>query len=153
MPDPVPPVPPVPPLRSVQLIELDRDTALSLVATEVIGRVALPGEPPAVIPLTFVLDGTSILVRTTREASIAAHVGQWVTFEADGHDDRLRAGWSVVVSGPLTDATDEIVARPHTAAEARLHPWAPGDRDCWLRIASEVVSGRALRGGGEAPPG
>jgi nitroimidazol reductase NimA-like FMN-containing flavoprotein (pyridoxamine 5'-phosphate oxidase superfamily) len=143
---------PSPPARPVQLIDLDRDTALSLVATEVIGRVALPGEPPAVIPMTFVLDGTSILVRTTREASVAAHVGAWVTFEADGHDDRLRAGWSVVISGPLTDATDEIAARPHTAAEARLRPWAPGDRECWLRISSEVVSGRAIRAGRHAPP-
>jgi nitroimidazol reductase NimA-like FMN-containing flavoprotein (pyridoxamine 5'-phosphate oxidase superfamily) len=142
---------PVPPAHAVQLIELDRDTALSLVATEVIGRVALPGEPPAVIPMTFVLDGTSVLVRTTREASIAAHVGDWVTFEADGHDATLRAGWSVVISGPLSDATDEIAARPHTAAEARLHPWAPGERECWLRIASEVVSGRALRAGRPSP--
>jgi nitroimidazol reductase NimA-like FMN-containing flavoprotein (pyridoxamine 5'-phosphate oxidase superfamily) len=146
MPDPAPPV------RPVQLIALDRDTALSLVATELIGRVALPGEPPAVIPMTFVLDGTSVLVRTTSEASIAAHVGSWVTFEADGHDDRLRAGWSVVISGPLSDVTDEIAGRPHTAAEARLQPWAPGDRECWLRIASEVVSGRAIRAGHRAPP-
>jgi nitroimidazol reductase NimA-like FMN-containing flavoprotein (pyridoxamine 5'-phosphate oxidase superfamily) len=109
--------------------------------------VALPGEPPAVIPMTFVVDGTSILVRTTRESSVAGHVGNWVSFEADGHDATLRAGWSVVISGPLSDATAEIAARPHTAAEARLRPWAGADREIWLKIASEVVSGRAIRGG------
>jgi hypothetical protein len=66
-----------------------------------------------------------------------------VSFQADHTDDRLREGWSVLVTGPA-----EWIADPEeSSALTRAHagqPWVGGDRNQWVRIRPEAVSGRRV---------
>ena len=75
-----------------------------------------------------------------------------VAFEADHFDDVARAGWSVLVRGPAhhLDADDEQDA----ARLAGVAPWAPGERNHFIRITPVRITGRRVkRGACEGPDG
>jgi hypothetical protein len=66
-------------------------------------------------------------------------------FEADMFDERTHSGWSVVVAGRL-------VVRPPDLDPVAVQTWAPGERDQWLAVTMDTLTGRLLRGEVEAPP-
>jgi uncharacterized protein len=136
------------PLRRIEI--LDRRECMSLMAGVPVGRLAYCGhdgttaEPsaPHVTPVSFVVDGESVVVRTTQGSRLGREVpGTPVTFEVDEVRTAHRDGWSVVVSGLARLETDP--AATDRLAEL-LQAWAPGFKDVWLRIPIEHVSGRRV---------
>ncbi|MFC5999612.1 pyridoxamine 5'-phosphate oxidase family protein [Quadrisphaera sp. GCM10027208] len=117
--------------------------ARALLGTVSIGRVVFADRGlPAVLPVTFLLEGDAVFFRTA-EGSRLARAGddEVLTFQADMLSPASRTGWSVVVTGNA-----EVVTDPSTrsAMMARLEPWVPGIRDVVVRIPLTVVQGRRI---------
>ena len=114
---------------------------------ENVGRVGLPGEPPDVIPLNYVYDEDAVIIRVDSSSVVARFVACTVSFEVDHYEIDTQAGWSVLVSGVLEEVTTEVATRWGTERQVRLYPWAPGNKDRWLRIRPIRLSGRSVRAG------
>jgi hypothetical protein len=66
-----------------------------------------------------------------------------VAFEIDEYDLAARQGWSVLIQGPAHHVeSEEARAR---AKRAGVEPWAPGDRELFLRIVPHRVTGRRIK--------
>ncbi|WP_330340209.1 pyridoxamine 5'-phosphate oxidase family protein [Streptomyces sp. NBC_00557] len=128
--------------------ELGRHECLRLLATAPIGRIVFTRQAlPAVVPVNFGLDADgAVLLRTSTASELARAVdGAVVAFEADAADVETHSGWSVVVTGRA-----EIVTDPAEAARLErvgLHSWVPSPEEVFVRIESELVTGRELVGG------
>ena len=70
--------------------------------------------------------------------------GAVVAFEADEFDAATRSGWSVVVTGRATVVTDP--AEHERLSQADPISWMPQRESVFVRIESEMVTGRELRG-------
>jgi nitroimidazol reductase NimA-like FMN-containing flavoprotein (pyridoxamine 5'-phosphate oxidase superfamily) len=129
---------------SAGLEVLSEEECLRLLAKVPVGRIVYTDRAlPAIQPVNFVVDGWSVVIRTAPRSRLAtAAAGSVVAFEVDeftGEPDRT--GWSVVAVGRAGKVPeDELPA----ARRLGLQPWVPGARDCYLRVAIEVISGRRL---------
>jgi nitroimidazol reductase NimA-like FMN-containing flavoprotein (pyridoxamine 5'-phosphate oxidase superfamily) len=122
---------------------LARQQCFDLLARPAIGRIALSvGALPVVLPVNFALFDGDVLIRTGPGSKLrAAATNAVVAFEVDEVDPIYHTGWSVLVQGVASEITDEAtLAR---ASLVPLVPWA-GQDGRYLRIASQVVSGRRL---------
>jgi hypothetical protein len=54
-----------------------------------------------------------------------------------------RQGWSVLIQGPAHHVESE--AERESAAQAGVEPWAPGERELFLRIVPHRVTGRRIK--------
>jgi nitroimidazol reductase NimA-like FMN-containing flavoprotein (pyridoxamine 5'-phosphate oxidase superfamily) len=119
---------------------LPRDECFRLVKSQGIGRlaVATPGTSPLVVPVNYLVDGEAIVFRSGVGSKLRALRGTPVSFEVDEFDVLRRTGWSVLVRGSAYETTNWEIE--HLAVE----PWAPGDKDHWIRIVPEAVSGRRI---------
>jgi nitroimidazol reductase NimA-like FMN-containing flavoprotein (pyridoxamine 5'-phosphate oxidase superfamily) len=127
-----------------ELKRLGRDECLRLLGSVPVGRVIYTRQAlPAVELVNFALDSGNIVFRTGAGEKLgAAMLGQVVAFEADSLDFARHTGWSVTVVGQcqaVTDA-DEIERLRGT----RLSPWAPGEREHYIRVPASIVNGRWL---------
>jgi len=126
---------------------LDADECWELVgvaAATGVGRVGFESDAgPQVLPVNFAVARRSIVLRTAGSTMLhRLGTGADVAFEVDHLQPGHRTGWSVVVHGrmwPLHDP-DRLLA----ADVLRLHPWAAGDRDRWMRIVPGSITGRAI---------
>ncbi len=117
---------------------------MRLLATMPVGRLIFTVNAlPAVRLMNFAVVGDLIVVRTAADTTVARRVHDViVAFEADDLDAATSSGWSVVVTGRAARVTDpDAVARYRTVP---LVPWAPGERDQYLTITTEVVEGRRV---------
>lgn len=129
---------------------LDEDECRDLLARTMIGRIVFTHQAlPAVQPVNFVLDRGDIVIKTSRTSRLTtAAADTVVAFEIDEYDTEARTGWSVVVVGRARRVTDP---REIIRLEALpLRSWAPGERDTFIRIRSELVSGRRFSDTAEA---
>lgn len=107
------------PQSAREVVELDRDEAMRLLASVDHGRVVFTRAVlPAIRPVNHLVVDGRVIVRTrlTAKVSVAvrssADAGVVVAYEADDLDPRRRTGWSVVVTGLATEVSDpEQVAR------------------------------------------
>ena len=129
--------------------ELDTDECLRLIAPGGIGRIAyLSRSGPAVLPVNYKVHGGAIVFRTAENSPLDEDLRTGITgadykvaFEIDDIDLAGRAGWSVLVQGPAHHVTgDEQEAVRATGVE----PWAPGDRELFVRIAPTRMTGRRV---------
>lgn len=127
---------------------IDRQHCLELLAQACVGRLvfAVPGDPPGVVPVSYVLDGPpgaeAVVVRTTHGSRLGrAVLGRAVSFEVDEVHDVTREGWSVVASGIAEELSDADQVR---RVGERLQAWAPGFKDLFLLVPVNEVSGRRL---------
>jgi nitroimidazol reductase NimA-like FMN-containing flavoprotein (pyridoxamine 5'-phosphate oxidase superfamily) len=123
---------------------LTADECTELLAPGGIGRVVLADAPgPVALPVNFaVLDG-DIVFRTMSDSPLATAEGSQVGFEIDRIDDAMREGWSVMVMGRLRRIVDPDELE--VARSRPIEPWAGGERDVYLRLTPEKVSGRLIR--------
>jgi len=128
-----------------QISTMSPDTCRIQLGTEHVGRVGLPGEPPDVIPVNYEYDEDAVIIRVDSSSVVARHVGRTVSFEVDHYDDGTQAGWSVLAASVLEDVTVEVAGRWATERQVRLYPWAPGNKDLWLRVRPIRLSGRSVR--------
>jgi nitroimidazol reductase NimA-like FMN-containing flavoprotein (pyridoxamine 5'-phosphate oxidase superfamily) len=122
------------------LSELTREECFALLATQVVGRlaVAAPGEAPLVLPVNFVIDGEAIVFRSDAGTKLHLLSGNPVSFGVDAVDPNRHGGWSVLASGRAVEVgTWEI---GHLVVET----WAGGDRRRWVRLSVDQVTGRRL---------
>lgn len=127
--------------------EIDRATALDLLATVPIGRVVFSRNAlPAIRPVNHLVEADGrIIVRTRLTSKLTSAVRSnsdvVVAYQADQIDPHLRTGWSVVVTGLARPVTDpERIAR----YEQLLHPWVDQVTDNVIEIEPSIVSGIRL---------
>lgn len=120
---------------------LTEATCLRLLKTVRVGRVALTRHAlPVVLPVSFALDGTSIVLRTTRDSVLDASRDEVVVaFEAGELDPDSGSGWSVLVTGTMQKITERSAIL--RAQQLRPTPWPGNDGHLFVRIAPGLVSG------------
>jgi nitroimidazol reductase NimA-like FMN-containing flavoprotein (pyridoxamine 5'-phosphate oxidase superfamily) len=132
------------------LERLTRAECRQLLPSAVVGRLAVPTPNfPTVEPVSFaVVEGEVVVAARAGSAADAVPVGTVLSFEADVLDNAQQGGWSVVVTGPVEELDDDIVA----LVRPQLGPWPAADNDRLLLIRSERVTGqRIVTGAGSAP--
>ena len=126
---------------------IDGDECLQLLASDVVGRLAVVhGHTPAIFPVNYVMDGGDIVFRTDPGTKLDAAERATACFEIDGIDRVSRAGWSVVATGRLEEVTPydtRTWRRVHTLA---VEPWAGGAKNHWMRLIPERIAGRRVHG-------
>lgn len=108
-----------------------------------IGRIAVTlGALPAIFPVNYaMLDGDVVFMTGEGTKLRAASRNAVLAFEIDAYDPLTRSGWSVLVVGMASELEGE--AR-ETATRLPLEPWARGDRDHYISISTDFVSGRRI---------
>jgi uncharacterized protein len=124
------------------LEELAVDECFRLIATRVIGRVAVaePGGAPVVVPVNFVLDDRRIIFRTAYGATFRTAVlgDRPLSFQVDEIDLTRRVGWSVLVQGRASELDD------WEASGVAVQAWAPGPKPHVIEVLPDRVTGRRL---------
>lgn len=130
--------------RSRTLQVLSEDDCLRLLRTKPVGRIVYTTRAlPAVLPVSFALAGTQILIRATPGTVLESAVHDTVVaFQVDHIDSEKRTGWSVVVTGRA-----RVVASP--SATARIDgllpaSWLIAGTAIYLSVSVELVSGRLV---------
>ena len=126
------------------LDDLSREECLRLVGQVPLGRIVYTRQAlPAVELVNFALADGDIVIRTDASGKLAAAThGAVVAFEVDSVDIAAHAAWSVTIVGYSRAVTDGAEIR--RLEQVGLIPWAPGDRDHFIRIAPSIVNGRRL---------
>lgn len=128
---------------------LDEDQCLDLIAAGGVGRIAYTSRfGPTVLPVNYALRDGTIVIRTAEHGPLdedlrtgIAGASYLVAFEIDEIDPAARRGWSVLIQGPARHLAgpDEDAVRA-----AGIEPWAPGDRELFVRIVPSRVTGRRV---------
>src|SRR5271166_3467810 len=131
--------------------ELAEAESLRLISAGGIGRIAYMSRfGPAVLPVNYKWYDGAIASGSARHSApdedlqtgTAGH-DYLVALEVDDNGLRGREGWSVLLQGPAHHVeSEEARAR---ATEAGVEPWAPGDRELFLRIVPNRVTGRLIK--------
>lgn len=123
---------------------LSEPEALALLATVPLGRMVYSDRAlPFVAPVSFILDGPDIVIRTGRRSNLATHgPGNIVAFQVDDIAVSTGSGWTVVVTGRLQLVHDAIeIARLGTL---KLQSWAPAASDRYLQLRPELITGQRI---------
>jgi nitroimidazol reductase NimA-like FMN-containing flavoprotein (pyridoxamine 5'-phosphate oxidase superfamily) len=123
---------------------LDRDRCIELLGQACVGRVAVVvNGVPEVTPVNYaVLDGDVVFRSGTGTKLHAALTSQPVSFEVDRIDEEHRTGWSVLVSGESSVIDEE--ERLARAEALDIDTWAPGTRDTFVCVRTDLVFGREI---------
>jgi nitroimidazol reductase NimA-like FMN-containing flavoprotein (pyridoxamine 5'-phosphate oxidase superfamily) len=123
---------------------LSVDECFELLKSRSLGRLAyVVGGKPRILPLNYGIHQGSVVFRTGYGDLLDAIHQQDVMFEIDHNEPSTHTGWSVIVHGIA-----EEIWRPEELDIVRalpLRPWAPGDRDHYVRILSSAITGRRIR--------
>ncbi|EIE97987.1 pyridoxamine 5'-phosphate oxidase family protein [Saccharomonospora glauca] len=126
-----------------EMRELSEVECLELLKTEPVGRLVFTEKAlPAIRPVNYVLDGRDVIIRTSGDSWARRVADTVVAFEVDSIDHASHTGWSVVLLGTATVITD--VNTLVRVTDFRNRPWAPGQRDRYLRIRAGQLTGRRL---------
>jgi nitroimidazol reductase NimA-like FMN-containing flavoprotein (pyridoxamine 5'-phosphate oxidase superfamily) len=126
------------------LRHLSREECVGLLGGRRLGRVSVSiGALPAILPVNYAMWDDCIVFRTAPGTKLSAAVmGTVVGFEVDDAAEDLSGGWSVLVVGHASEIRD-LETLEHVR-ELALASWAPGERDFFVRISTEQISGRAF---------
>jgi nitroimidazol reductase NimA-like FMN-containing flavoprotein (pyridoxamine 5'-phosphate oxidase superfamily) len=97
---------------------------------------------PEIFPVNYRAAEGAIVFRTAAGAKLANAPMTACCFEIDGWDERTGRGWSVMVNGVISEITGAIDHRAAGLLESPVQPVAPGEREHWLALYAEAVSGR-----------
>jgi nitroimidazol reductase NimA-like FMN-containing flavoprotein (pyridoxamine 5'-phosphate oxidase superfamily) len=125
------------------LKELGRRECVELLASQVVGRIAVVVDGRAsVFPVNYVLDHGHIVFRTDEGTKLdAARAGATVTFEVDRSDPLYHTGWSVMATGPLQAVTDRYDLERVSGLPVRA--WGRTGNH-WVRMPIASISGRRI---------
>jgi uncharacterized protein len=130
----------------VKMYELDEEVCRQMLARCTFGRVAFDDadEGLSVLPVNCVYSHDAVVYRTQPGSALdRLGEGRAVAFETDQIDPVAESGWSVLVRGVAGHLGDP--ARIAALADSAVHPWAPGQRNSWVEICIEQVTGRMIR--------
>ena len=119
---------------------------MRLLGSVSLGRIVFTARAlPAIRPVTHLVDGDYVIIRTDRNAAITselrAQAGTVVAYEADEIDTTEHLGWSVIVVGVAHRVIDPDEAAVYRRA---LRPWVTGAKDQVIAIHAEMVTGFRL---------
>src|SRR5262249_39290635 len=97
---------------------------------------------PMILPVNYLYENESIVVRTSSGTPIDALDGATVAFEVDDHRPLEHSGWSVLVHGTVKRVNDEPEIDKLNRGPLRSWAWSSPDR--WLRISVDQVTGRRI---------
>src|SRR5260370_18674609 len=131
--------------------ELDEAESLGLIAAGGIGRIAYASRfGPAVLPVNYKWHDGAVVFRTTRHSALDEDLQTGITggdylvaFEIDEIDEPGRQGWSVLFQRPAHHV--EGKSEREAAARAGVEPWPAGERELFLRIVPNRVTGRPIK--------
>ena len=117
-----------------------------LLGTHEFGRIGVIADRyPLILPVNYRLDGTTVVIRTHPGTILRAAEHANVTFEVDEIDRATRTGWSVLVRATAEEVGEghraEMLARTH---ESGVEPWAPGEKEHWMRLVAHEITGRRI---------
>jgi nitroimidazol reductase NimA-like FMN-containing flavoprotein (pyridoxamine 5'-phosphate oxidase superfamily) len=133
------------PTSRPKLESLSADESKAMVAPGGVGRfVFWDDRGPVALPVNYqVLDG-DIVFRTESDAACLTNLeDEAVSFEVDHLDEALTEGWSVLLTGTSRVMAD--LAELEQARSLDIGPWVGGDRDTFVRLIPQVVTGRRIR--------
>ena len=126
---------------------LTRDECLAHLGKVSVGRLGVTIRAlPVILPVNFAVHEGQVVLRSVAGSKLdAATAGAVVAFEADDHAPDGAWGWSVLVQGVAQEVTDP--AEVAVLRSLRITPWAypDGQADRFLRIDTEIISGRRFR--------
>ena len=129
---------------TLEVIHLEE--CLRLLRANAVGRIAVLDDGyPLILPVNYRVaesDRPMLVAIRTRVGNVIDRSGPPVAFEVDGIDTQHRSGWSVVVRGKLYHVVDMPQHSSRDAVDPQ--PWLHDDRDSWLLIDPEVITGRRL---------
>jgi transcriptional regulator with XRE-family HTH domain len=109
-----------------------------------VGRVAFStADGPVALPVNYAMAGRTVVFRTAPDTLLAGYLDCLAGFEADGLDEALSQGWSVLVTGRAVRVSSEAEVR-HLERHAGIRPWAGGARDVYVRIIPRKITGRRI---------
>jgi nitroimidazol reductase NimA-like FMN-containing flavoprotein (pyridoxamine 5'-phosphate oxidase superfamily) len=132
--------------RRGELDVIFRDECLDLLRSREYGRLGVvSGEQPLVLPINYALDGDQIVFRTGGGGSTFGALvrGARAALEIDEIDPATHAGWSVLVTGRVTEVASTR-ERERLERDCSLLPWAPGDRSHWMVLTTDGITGRRV---------
>lgn len=131
---------------AAQFTKLSPVECRELIAPGGVGRIAFSAvSGPVVLPVNFTVVNGSIVIRTSEGSLIEAHGDERAGFEVDHLDDALHQGWSVLIQGQAHRVLQPGELR-HVREAAAGEPWPGGERDAYIRIVPDQVSGRRILG-------
>lgn len=123
---------------------------LRLLAVGGVGRIGYSGRfGPTILPVNFALHGQTIVFRTGQHSPMGedlrtgiADAAYKVAFEVDEISPATREGWSILVQGAAhhVDSAAELAA----VQETSVQPWPGGEKDLFIRIVPDRVTGRRI---------
>lgn len=130
--------------------ELDEAESLRLISAGGIGRIAYQSRfGPAVLPVNYQWHDGAIVFRTARHSALDQDLdtgiagGDYkVAFEIDEIDTDGHQGWSVLIQGPAHHVSED---ERESAERAGVEPWPAGDRELFIRIVPDRVTGRRIK--------
>jgi transcriptional regulator with XRE-family HTH domain len=133
------------PARHSELEELAPGQCHVYIAAGGVGRFLYDDtRGPVAVPVNYKMAGNDVIFRTgSTQVAAQGASHKKVSFDVDHLDDALGEGWSVLLTG-----TASVVTDPGELAEAKalgIEPWAGGDRDTYIRLVPNQVTGRRIR--------
>ena len=130
--------------RPLLAIKLTSAECHRLIAPGGVGRIAFgTGSGPVVLPVNYAVVAGTVVVRTSEGTMIDGHANDQVAFEVDRLDEALSQGWSVLVRGPAHRVMHPAELR-HLQQDATIWSWPGGERDVYVRIVPDKVTGRRI---------
>lgn len=131
--------------NSQRLEELDPEECWQLIRPGGVGRLATAiTNHPDIFPVNYVVDGTSVVIRTTAGLKLASAVlGTSVAFEVDRLHESTKTAWSVVLKGRATEVTnlEDLLE----AIDLDIEPWAgTTGKNRFIRLNPEAITGRKI---------
>jgi uncharacterized protein len=126
-----------------RLAELTGSESAALLRSHRVGRLVFAYESwPVVMPVNYVFEDPTVVIRTDVGAKLSAAPFQAVAFEIDDADPAGAWGWSVLAQGPAFDITDASDERSEYLRSLPVAPWPVGVHAHWLTMTAVRLSGR-----------
>jgi len=122
---------------------------LYLLGLQRLGRVAVNVDGrPQIFPVNYAVSGRVVAFRTAPGTKLASAPMSHVAFEIDEYDSTTGVGWSVMVKGVAYEITDAVDQDSLEARRQLVRPMAPGQREHWVAIRPDEITGRRFRSHG-----
>lgn len=132
--------------RPAGLEPIPEQECLYLLGLHRLGRVAIDVDGrPQVFPVNYAVSGQLVAFRTAPGTKLANAPMSRVAFEIDDYDSTTRVGWSVMVKGIAYEITDALDQDSVEARRQLVRAMAPGQRDRWVAIRPDEITGRRFR--------